>query len=188
MKEYTEKIQEVEIQFNQLTEECSKLSKELQSCKEEYDSYERKDIQYHENMKAQKSSHKKLRNKRDSNEKEIEEKKSANERMENSLIEYDEAIQKAKEEKEEKERQLSAILEKYKEEIDRLKARRVDIETILTPLQSRYSTELNALEELKTEYEMLNHSYLQASKEVTDLTAWMTEHTAKVWMSLLNDA
>lgn len=121
-------IQELELSFNQATEECNRLAKELQACKDEYDAYERKDIQYHENMKAQKSSHKKLRSKRDSNQKEIEEKTRMNAQMENSLKEYDEEIEKAKETKEEIEQQLNAVLAKFKEEINRLKEKRAEIE------------------------------------------------------------
>lgn len=93
--------------------------------------YEQKDIQYHENMKAQKASLKKLRSRREKNVKDIEEKGKLNKQMEDSLTQYDEEIEKAKKEKEACEKQLNNLLSKYKEEIDRLKEKRAEIEVCI---------------------------------------------------------
>ena len=131
IKEFSEKIQVVEAQFNTATKECEELTKQLQACKDEYDMYEQKDIQYHENMKAQKASLKKLRSRREKNVKDIEEKGKLNKQMEDSLTQYDEEIEKAKKEKEACEKQLNNLLSKYKEEIDRLKEKRAEIEVFI---------------------------------------------------------
>lgn len=130
LKEYTEKIQTVESNLTRVTKECEDLTKQLQACKAEYDEYESKDIQYHENMSAQKARQKKLKAKREKNEKDVNQKQETNKRLEDSLEDYATNIEKAKEEKVEIEKQLNSILQKFREEIDRLKEKKAEIEVV----------------------------------------------------------
>ena len=75
----------MEQEQERVTAEYDALTKELAACKEEYDSFERKDIQYHENMKAQKANLKKLRAKEKENTASVEAKTKSVAEMEEAL-------------------------------------------------------------------------------------------------------
>ena len=81
----TEQLKAMEEQRKKVNEEYEAINKELQHCKDEYDAYERKDIQYHENMKAQKANLKRLRGKCKTNEEEKETKEKSVVTMEANL-------------------------------------------------------------------------------------------------------
>lgn len=118
----------MEEQRKKVNEEYEAINKELQHCKDEYDAYERKDIQYHENMKAQKANLKRLRGKCKTNEEEKETKEKSVVTMEANLTRLERDVVVVMEKKEKLEEELSQVLTKYKEEINRLKERRTEIE------------------------------------------------------------
>ena len=128
LKEYTETIKRMEEEQAKVTAEYDALTKELAACKEEYDSYERKDIQYHENMKAQKSNLKKLRSKERENRESAEAKTKSVETMEQTLTQLEKDVVTLQEKKEAAEAALKAMLNRFKEEINGLKAKKKEIE------------------------------------------------------------
>ena len=175
----------MEQEQERVTAEYDALTKELAACKEEYDSFERKDIQYHENMKAQKANLKKLRAKEKENTASVEAKTK-------SVAEMEEALARL-EKKEAAEAALAAMLDRFKEEINGLKAKKKEIEvgvreggdaqTTLAPLQERFSMQDASLQEKRTELEILGKKRANCEKVCAELATLLANQTRLVRVS-----
>ena len=97
-------------------------------CRSEYESFERKDIQYHENLKAQKSNLRRRRDQRKKNETTIESKKGELAELEASLTTMQKQIEEAQEKREKVEESLQTLLLSHKREIDEIKEKRRNVE------------------------------------------------------------
>lgn len=106
---------------------------ELRRCKSAYDAFERKDIQYHENLKAQKTAVKRLRARLA----ETAEKKAKKEgevaELAGKLARLETEVGVSLEEKEGKERELAGMLERFQSEIDQLNEKKRELEVGIFP-------------------------------------------------------
>lgn len=118
----------MEAHQKQVTEEFNCLSRELQECKDAYDSYERKDIQYHETLKANKANLKKLRSKLEENSKQITQHQDSEHELSARLERLEKEVVEMQRKKEQAEEELAELLTKFKAEINQLKEQRSEIE------------------------------------------------------------
>lgn len=101
---------------------------ELRRCKNAYDAFERKDIQYHENLKAQKTAVKRLRARLAETAAKKTKKEGEVAELAGTLTRLEKEVGVALEEKEGKERELAGMLERFQSEIDQLKEKRRELE------------------------------------------------------------
>ena len=128
LEENSAKIKTMEQEYKRVCEEYDLICKELQKCKEEYDSFERKDIQFRENRKAQKANLQRLKGKLSTNESSKKEKEESIATMESNLERLEREVVTARAKKEELEEELTRVLSRFKEEINQLKAKRSEID------------------------------------------------------------
>ena len=141
--------------------ESGKLGEELARCRAEYEAFEQKDIQYHENLKAQKANLRRMRDQRKRNVETVETKSAELERLEASLTEMQGNVETAQARREALEEELQKLLQAHKKELDALKEKRseVEVETVepsegqtsMRPLQERVAKANAAKREKKTE-------------------------------------
>ena len=93
-------------------------------CRAEYEAFEQKDIQYHENLKAQKANLRRMRDRRKRNVETVETKSAELEKLEASLTEMQGNVETAQARREALEEELQKLLQAHKKELDALKEKR----------------------------------------------------------------
>ena len=97
--------------------ESGKLGEELARCRAEYEAFEQKDIQYHENLKAQKANLRRMRDQRKRNVETVETKSAELERLEASLTEMQGNVETAQARREALEEELQKLLQALGEKL-----------------------------------------------------------------------
>lgn len=176
--------------------ESGKLGEELARCRAEYEAFEQKDIQYHENLKAQKANLRRMRDQRKRNVETVETKSAELERLEASLTEMQGNVETAQARREALEEELQKLLQAHKKELDALKEKRseVEVETVepsegqtsMRPLQESVTKANAAQREKKTELDTWTARKERTEGEVAALREEIQKNRDSVGLTIVS--
>ncbi|KAK8807305.1 hypothetical protein WA158_004064 [Blastocystis sp. Blastoise] len=168
-KENEAVLKEKSAQFHKVEKDYEEITVNMQKTKEQYNTFERMDIEYHEELKGYKNTIKQLTNKITSSTSTIESNTKSISDYETSLPQLQKTLQFAQEQKDIEEEKLEKLMTQLKEITKDLRQKKEAIQKKMNPLLQQKSEFENKMRLIDTEMDCITKRDHQQEQERVDL-------------------
>lgn len=171
----SDRVQEIESGFSTQNAEYEKVHAELVKTKEEFASYERRDIQLREEIKHQKTNTNSIKKKLQQEMKKEQDSLAKMEKAEDAIPELETQIESLTEKKNKEDEKLEKIFEASKDVTESLREELEKKKTELAPVLKERNTFQTALDTAVTEVSLLEDSTTRAKEQLKAAETELTE-------------